>query len=288
VPDVLLAVVEDGVLLKEASSATVPWWSFTKLVISTCALALVAEGRLALDAPVGGRAFTLRHLLQHRGGLPDYGGIPDYAAAVARGEQPWDEPVLMARVGADRLLFEPGQGWSYSNIGYLIVRHLIEGATGETLDAALRRFVLAPLAIEGPRIARVPADLDATAWGNAANYDPRWVYHGLLVGKPSDAALLLWRILAGSLLSIPLRKELTQPHRLDVPLDPGRPFKAPAYGLGVMIDRATGVMGHTGGGPGSTAAVYFAPYRHPRRVAAAFADVEQPGLVEERAMRMLE
>jgi CubicO group peptidase (beta-lactamase class C family) len=181
-PGVLLALVEDGVVAEETSATPVPWWSFTKLVIAVATLALVAEGKLELDAPVLGRPFSLRQLLQHRAGLPDYGDLPAYHEAIERGEEPWDDETLMDRVVADRLLFEPGQSWSYSNIGYLVVRRLVERAAGQTLDDALRRLVLTPLGVAEPRIASTPADLESTAWGNAMNYDPKWVFHGLLIG----------------------------------------------------------------------------------------------------------
>jgi len=66
----------------------VPWWSFTKTVIAATALALVRDGRLALDTPLP-TGYTLRQLLQHRAGLPDYGPLRDYHAAVARHEDAW-------------------------------------------------------------------------------------------------------------------------------------------------------------------------------------------------------
>jgi CubicO group peptidase (beta-lactamase class C family) len=150
VQEPLVAIVEDGAVIEQTSAARVPWWSFTKLVISAGALALVAKGELALDEPVSGRPFSLRHLLQHRAGLTDYGPSPEYAQAILRGDPPWDDEILFDRVHADRLLFTPGQGWAYSNVGYLIVRRLIERVTKLELDAALRRLVLAPLGIEEP------------------------------------------------------------------------------------------------------------------------------------------
>jgi hypothetical protein len=266
----LVAIAEDDVLIEDATREAVPWWSYTKLVLAFGALTLAAQRRIALDAPLQGRPFSLRQLLQHRAGLPDYGDAPDYSRAVSQGDEPWDEATLLERVHADRLMFEPGQGWAYSNVGYLIVRHLVEDLTGEDIEAALRRLVFAPLGIDEPRLARTPADLDSTAWGNPARYDPRWVYHGLLVGCPGSAALLLWRIMTGRTLPAALREQFVHAYRLDVKRDPERPWTTPAYGLGVMIDISTDIAGHTGCGPGSTAAVYFASRRKPRRAVAVF------------------
>lgn len=49
-----------------------PYWSFTKTALAICALKLAEAGRLDLDAPARGAAFTLRQLLRHSAGLPDY------------------------------------------------------------------------------------------------------------------------------------------------------------------------------------------------------------------------
>ena len=57
-----------GRLHPGSSTAVVPWWSFTKTLIAACALRLVEDGRLALDAPLAAGPYTLRHLLQHRAG----------------------------------------------------------------------------------------------------------------------------------------------------------------------------------------------------------------------------
>lgn len=151
----------------------------------------------------------------------------------------------------------------------------------------MRRLVLGPLGIDEPILARTPADVASRAWGNPDAYDPRWVYQGLLIGRPASAALLLSRIMSGALLPARLQEQLVQAHRLDVTRDPERPWAEPAYGLGVMIDASTGVMGHTGAGPGSTCAVYCAS-RHPRRrTVAVFADAEQQSIVEQRAVALL-
>jgi CubicO group peptidase (beta-lactamase class C family) len=283
--DMQIAVVEHGALVEDHGAATVvPWWSFTKTVIAAAALALVRDGRLALDTPLPGRAFTLRQLLQHRAGVAEYGGVAEYHAAVKRNDEPWPVATLLARAKADTPLYPPGEGWQYSNIGYLFVRELIEQTCGQDLDSALRTLVLAPLGVAGPRIALTRADLvDVTMGG--VSYHPGWVYHGLMVGRVADAALLLDRLLTDDLLPAELLAAMRDGHGLGGPVE-NRPWAAPAYGLGVMCGTARSgrtVIGHTGGGPGSVIAVYQVPATRPF-TAAAFALGDRPGPVEDAVM----
>jgi CubicO group peptidase (beta-lactamase class C family) len=78
----------------------VPWWSFSKTVLAAATLVLVDRHKLDLDVPVAGAPYTLRHLLQHTSGLPDYGPNPDYHRAVAARESPWTIDELLQRVNA--------------------------------------------------------------------------------------------------------------------------------------------------------------------------------------------
>src|SRR5215469_2505692 len=100
-----------------ADHARVPWWSFTKTVLATAALQLVARGDCVLDEQIDGRPYTLRQLLQHRAGVPNFGNLASYHEAVRRGDKPWKIDQLLERVAADRLDFDPGHGWRYSNVG---------------------------------------------------------------------------------------------------------------------------------------------------------------------------
>ncbi len=169
----------------------------------------------------------------------------------------------------------PAARWAYSNIGYLFVRRIVEHKTNLELGDALRIMVLEPLRIEGVFLAATVDDVARTTWGNARQYDPRWVYHGLLVGSPSAAAAVLHGLLFGPLIPSDLKAEWLKPRSVGDPL-PGRPFVSPSYGLGLMIDphNALGrVVGHTGQGPGSTAAVYtFPDLEHPQTLAAFIDD----------------
>lgn len=258
-------VREGAVVTGNGDAAGVPWWSFSKTVIATAALALVRDGRLALDKPLPDRPYTLRQLLQHRAGLTEYGRLPAYHEAVERNEDAWPADEMLARTAADRLVYEPGKGWGYSNIGYYFIRRLIEQTTGHALGDALDDLVLKPLGIAGVRFAADRAHY-------SPDYDPRWVYHGLLVGSLQQAALLLQRLLAGDLLPPPLLSAMYDRYLVGGPIAE-RPWKTPSYGLGLMIGETTTgelIAGHTGGGPGSAVAVYHR-LDQPTGTAAAFA-----------------
>jgi D-alanyl-D-alanine carboxypeptidase len=290
-PQLITALVQEDSVHTDADTP-VPWWSYAKTVLASAALALVAEGRLQLDDPVRGKPFTLRHLLQHRAGLRCYGTLRAYHAAVAEGEHPWPVEEMLRRVDADTLAYEPGQGWAYSNVGYFLVRNLVEGEAGMPLGPALESLVFRPLGISSVTVAREPADLDVTAWGNTRRYHPDWVYHGLLVGTPSAAALFLHRLLAGNLLPPDLLIAMHDGHAVGGTI-PGRPWKTANYGLGLMIGQGEpsgDYVGHTGGGPGSTSAVYQRTEgimgARVRCTAAAFAPVDDPGMVEAQAMEL--
>lgn len=284
-----ITALASGQTVEASSSIPVPWWSFTKTALAAAALALVARGRLDLDAPVSDRPFSLRQLLQHRSGLPDYGALLAYHQAVAAGGAPWSVPDMLAQAGADRLTRKPGAAFAYSNIGYLLVCRLVEEACCSPIAAAMTELVLAPLGVTEVAFAASPQDLVHTAWGNADRYDPGWVYHGLLVGPASQAALLLHRLLAGNLLPAPLLRAMCTPEPVFTSV-PGRPWLSVGYGLGLGVCTAEGGLfaGHTGGGPGSVSAVYqqIDGSASARRTAAAFAQTDAPGLVERAALRL--
>ena len=288
-----LARVEQGRLAASTDAGReFPWWSITKIALAAASLALARDGRLALDAPLAPHPFTLRQLLQHRAGLTDYGALPDYHAAVARGDAPWPVPELLARTEAARLRYAPGEGWAYSNIGYLHVRQQIEAAAAEPLAEALPRLVLRPLGLARGRLALAPealAGIERIGEPGNAPYHPGWVYHGLLVGPLGEAALLVERLLTGALLPAPLLAAMCESHRLDAgaanPQE--RPWREPGYGLGLQTGLGSSggaVLGHSGGGPGSVIAAYHRPAHGS---AAACLAGDDPGAVERAAFAAL-
>jgi CubicO group peptidase (beta-lactamase class C family) len=278
---------------RAASSQTagpvVPWWSFTKTVLAATALTLVRDGLLALDDRVAEGPFTLRQLLRHEAGLADYGELADYHAAVADHQRPWSEAEMLRRLDAERLRYPPGEGWGYSNVGFLYVSQLIERLTGLGIEQALTQRVLAPLGLTGIRMAKVPADLQGVWLGSEQTYDPGWVYHGLLVGTLDNAALLLDGLLCGAILPPSLLQEMLSVRALGGPMA-GRPWLTPGYALGLMrggVEHGLILSGHTGVGPGSVVAVYRGANGETTATCAVFNEGADQGRVEAELVRQL-
>jgi D-alanyl-D-alanine carboxypeptidase len=174
---------------------------------------------------------------------------------------------LLRRVNASTLLFALGTRFSYSNIGYLFVRQIIERAADADLNNALRTLVFNPLGIEGAFVASAPEKFDAIVWRNTWRYDPRWVYHGCVIGLLAWAATCLHRLMHGDLLAPATKGAMLLPRSYGT--DPNAPEDF-GYGLGLMIEPvrpAERLGGHAGSGPESTITVFSALMR--RRTFAA-------------------
>jgi D-alanyl-D-alanine carboxypeptidase len=283
-------------------------YSVTKAFIAALALGLQEEGRLALDDPlaryVGAFAerpdVTLRRLLQHTAGLPDYGGLPEYHAAVrAAPGEPWDDEAFAAHTWQRGLLFEPGTGFAYSNPGYLLARRALERAADASLAELVAARIARPLGLSRTRVVETTADLRALAPGRSCwlapsgeardvrdAYHPGWVSHGVVASTASELARFLHALLAGRVAGVTRAASLRELTTLvAVPRDAARaPWREPGYGLGLMADAASPfglLFGHNGGGPGHGASAFSAPGLRPGGVTAcALVGVEEGGVAE--------
>ena len=243
-------------------------YSVTKTFLAVLCLRLELE----LDAPVSTwiddarvPPVTLRRLLDHTSGIPDYGRLPEYAAAVRDSpSQPWDDEKLLARALAQSLDFQPGTGWAYSNTGYLLVRRIVDAVADGGFAGALERELLGPLELTETSLALelddladlVPACSDQL--GDVPRdvrglYHPCWVGHRTLASTVRDQVRFWTALAAGELCDL---AELSRPVAVGFEA-PG--FVQPSYGLGVLTDpgRVDGLLtGHGGGGPGYTAGAF--------------------------------
>ena len=277
-------------------------YSITKTMTAAAALRLVGQGVLDLDAPLdrwlpdfapAGR-ITLAQVLMHRASLYNYGGMPKYHAAVRAGAEPWSDDEFLAFCHADQLFAPPGQDFSYSNIGYLLVRRVLERAAGAPFAELLRRELFAPLGLTDWSVPTRRDDLAGLHFGPSAYlggegaavevaglYHPGWVSHGVVAATALDTARLLHGLFTGGLLPPALLARMTAAEPVSGSMR-GRPWVEPGYGLGLMVEldpQAGPCWGHTGGGPGCTPAAYHVPGAKPLTV-AVFTDGEDGGQAE--------
>lgn len=269
------------------SALLLPYWSFTKTVIAISALRLAETGKMSLDEPLREKPFTLRQLLNHTAGLPDYVTLPAYHQAVQNDEEPWPRDDLLQAAMAQGMRFAPGCGWSYSNVGYMLAREVVEEAAGQSFEELVRDMISVPLGLENLELAIDREQFSRVHWEAAHRYHPGWVYHGCLIGTPSDAARLLHALFAGQLLNTTSLQQMLTSVPVCGAID-GRPWTECGYGLGIMIGRmgvAGRATGHSGGGPFSVNAVYHFPDRSTPLTVASFTDGRDEGLAEFAAVK---
>lgn len=137
--------------------------SIGKTFVSATILALAQEGKLDLDTRVsqwlGDEPWfarlpnhgdiTVRHLLTHRAGLGNHVETPEFAAAFAsnwsRSGRPFEPEQLVEFVLDIPALFEAGEGWAYTDTGYILLGMVIEEVSGRSYYEEVAERFLAPL-----------------------------------------------------------------------------------------------------------------------------------------------
>lgn len=131
--------------------------SLTKpLVTTTLVMALIAEGRLGLDAPIARHLpswdsderarVTVRHLLTHTSGLPAwqpfYRSLDPTLVATPQGKS-W----ILQAAARERLVSEPGAVSRYSDLGFMLLGEVVEQASGMDLDLLADERIFKPLGL---------------------------------------------------------------------------------------------------------------------------------------------
>ena len=127
--------------------------SFTKQFTAMAIMLLVDDGKLRYDErlteifpdfPAYGKAITVRHLLTHTSGLPDYEDLmkPDRWTAA---HQIQDQEVMGLLKQQTAGKFAPGTSWAYSNSGYVVLGSIVAKVSGEPFGEFLRKRIFQPL-----------------------------------------------------------------------------------------------------------------------------------------------
>jgi CubicO group peptidase (beta-lactamase class C family) len=136
--------------------------SFTKQFTAAAIMLLVHDKQLTYDKtltqifpdfPAYGKDITVRNLLNHTGGLPDYEDLMD-AFEKANGptwrpeHQIQDDEVLALLKKETMGKFAPGTSWSYSNSGYVVLGLIVAKVSGKSYGEFLQERILAPLKMD--------------------------------------------------------------------------------------------------------------------------------------------
>ncbi|WP_042433321.1 serine hydrolase domain-containing protein [Streptacidiphilus anmyonensis] len=259
-----------------ASSAKVPRngqvriGSVTKTFTAVVVLQLVGEGKIRLDDPVetylpgllrgqgiDGRHITVRQLLQHTSGLPDYEDDVTDDILQRRYLSPRDTLDIALRHEA---VFAPGTSWGYSNTNYLVAGMIVEKVTGRPLAEEVDKRIIKKIGLRGTYL---PDPAETTLRGphphgyhkdgpdgalrDVTEIDPSAAWAaGAMVSTSSDLTRFFSELMKeGHLLSGPELKQM----RTTVPTGvPGYD-----YGLGIMRTQLSchkTVWWHNGSIPG--------------------------------------
>jgi CubicO group peptidase (beta-lactamase class C family) len=131
--------------------------SFTKQFTAMCIMLLVHDGKMHYDDhltdffpefPAYGKAITVRNLLNHTSGLPDYEDLLDQQYPNTPDEQIpqiHDAGVLKLLEQQSAATFPAGSKWEYSNSGYVVLGLIVEKVSGKPFGQFLHDRIFVPL-----------------------------------------------------------------------------------------------------------------------------------------------
>ncbi len=189
--------------------------SISKLYIAIATAKLINDKHLALDKTLAeylpefaGRIanadqITLRMMLQHRSGIPNFSDHPDY---------PWANPYkknsdiyeLVLDMPAD---FNPSEKYSYSNTNYLLIGEILDETLGYSHNEYIKSEILNPLGLNNTYSLLSEVNLDDVMSGYFVGYEDDIKYNdfihpgGSMVATAQDVGIFLRALNEGSLLN---------------------------------------------------------------------------------------
>jgi CubicO group peptidase (beta-lactamase class C family) len=125
--------------------------SISKQFTSMAIMQLQEKGMLNVDNPVikyipdypeTGNKITIQHLLTHTSGIPSFTSFPDYVKTMMI---PSPVEKIVERFKDKPLEFEPGEKFSYSNSGYVLLGYIIEKVAGTSYEKYIQENIFQPL-----------------------------------------------------------------------------------------------------------------------------------------------
>src|SRR5215469_1639587 len=238
--------------------------SITKQFTAACILLREERGKLNIqdpvkkympDGPAAWDKVTIFNLLTHTSGIPSFTSFPDYESTEAT---PTTPEKLVARFKDKPLDFQPGEKWSYSNSGYVLLGYLIEKISGQSYSDFVQQNIFTPLGMKDSGYDSNSAIIMHRASGYAPSpngpVNAGFVHMsipfsaGALYSTTED--LLRWEqgLFGGKLLSAASLQKMTTPFKEDY-----------AFGLGVRTVNGHKVISHGGGIEGFNTSLAYYP-----------------------------
>lgn len=129
--------------------------SITKQFTAASIMQLVEAGKIGLDDPVSKyyaaspaawSKITVKHLLNHRSGIPSYTGLPGFFEKQLGVDRTPEQVVELTRDMP--LEFEPGAKFNYNNTGYVLLGYIIEKVSGQSYADYLSAHIFTPLGLK--------------------------------------------------------------------------------------------------------------------------------------------
>ncbi|MFF8531528.1 serine hydrolase domain-containing protein [Streptomyces sp. NPDC015532] len=254
--------------------------STAKAFSGAVALRLVDRHALSLDDTIGRRlpslprqwrSVTLRQLLNHTSGLPDYTQSPEFLEILtADPRHHFDSRRLLDFVADEPLLFRPGSKYQYSNSDNIAVALMAEAVTGRPYEQLLRGLVYRPLGLRDtslPQGYEMPEPYmhgyDVTPpnppedVSEALSASGVWASGGI-ISTPADLTRFIRGYAGGALISKATLRE--QRRWIDGASEPAGPGVNKAGAAIFRYSTRCGVvLGHTGNFPGYTQLIAATP-----------------------------
>ena len=230
--------------------------SLSKTFTALAVIQLYEDERLSLDdsirtwlpdVPEHWDQVTIRHLLGHRSGIPDFLDV----AQVQDPEETFlpddfDNDFIRAELIHDlELEFEPGEVFEYSNTGYVLLAEIVETASGMGFDDYMQQHIFEPLDMADSFIYDGnigPRSLDALNFGVTERIYGRNSTHtgtSSQVSSLRDLQTFVAGLLDGRVVSQSTLALMRQRH--------SKASDNASYGYGFLINDAYRVYGHSGG-----------------------------------------
>ena len=188
--------------------------SISKLYIAVATAKLVKDHRLSLDKTLAdylpeleGRIanadkITLRLMVQHRSGIPNFTDTPGYWEDISRDNRETLELVL--NKPAD---FDPDKEYSYSNTNYLLIGEILDKTLGYSHHQYIKKEILNPLELHNTYSLLSEVDLDDVMSGYYEGYDDDIKYNdfinpaGSMLATAEDTGIFLRALNDGSVFN---------------------------------------------------------------------------------------